>query len=154
MLAPLRSPEVAGSMALGTSPSTPTGSALSTNEAPEAASVTGGHEMLRAIGSERWALLAASSVGAALQFARSLGIEPVLVLTGPEVLALGVRGLRRLQRQHGIRVLVAHSRSWRSQIGPQLFELALVVSPAPNRFVVDEETERTTSFGTRGLFEA
>lgn len=86
-------------------------------------------------------LLAATSIGAAEEFAQGQDLHVVLTLTRAEVMMNPVR-LRRLVRESGAHGAVIHTVDWRRQGSPQLYELAAAVMPVSSVVIADDSTRR------------
>jgi glycosyltransferase involved in cell wall biosynthesis len=83
----------------------------------------------------RCLIVAAGPRAAAETFAREQGISATIVTR--DELGLG-RRLRAAVRSFGAEVIVVHTPDWRRQLNPQLYELALALAPAQERYVADD----------------
>src|SRR2546423_10333432 len=86
----------------------------------------------------RWLVLAAAGRRSAEAYVLAHGIDARLVLEKHDLLA-PPRRLRRLARDQAIDGLIVHSANWSRQRSPQVFEVALALIPAQERFLVEEE---------------
>jgi glycosyltransferase involved in cell wall biosynthesis len=94
--------------------------------------------------------VAATDRSAAVAYARACGIEPKLTLGKSDLMTRPGR-LRDLIRRARVDAALVHSKDWRRQQNPQLYELMLAVMPVRRRFVVDESTGAVESVGAAGL---
>lgn len=91
------------------------------------------------LAAERWLVISASSPSSARAFAEKAGIDPTLVLDGPELVQHWTR-LRRMVRDRGINAALLHSTAWRREVYPQVFQAALATVPVRQRYLADEES--------------
>ena len=91
------------------------------------------------LAAERWLVISASSPSSARAFAEKAGIDPTLVLDGPELVQHWIR-LRRMVRDRGINAALLHSTAWRREVYPQVFQAALATVPVRQRYLADEES--------------
>jgi glycosyltransferase involved in cell wall biosynthesis len=98
----------------------------------------------------RCVVLAASGRDRAEAYARVHGIQPRLVLEKQDLL-VSPRQLRKRIRDAHADAVVVHSMSWGRQRSPQVFELALALTPLCRRLIADEETGVVQALGAGRL---
>jgi glycosyltransferase involved in cell wall biosynthesis len=98
----------------------------------------------------RWVVLAASGRDAAEVYARAHRIQVQLVLEKQDLL-VSPRRLRTFVRDAAADAVLVHSTSWARQRSPQVFELALALTPLRRRLIVDEEAGLVHRVGSAGL---
>jgi glycosyltransferase involved in cell wall biosynthesis len=101
-------------------------------------------------GDLNWAIMAAGSREDAERYAIGQGLGSFLVLSKAELLE-GPLAFRRRLKAHGVNAFAVHSRSWRRQGSPQVYELALALAPVTRRRLVDEEDADTRDLHSREL---
>jgi glycosyltransferase involved in cell wall biosynthesis/O-antigen/teichoic acid export membrane protein len=94
----------------------------------------------------RWLFIAGSSAVAAEEFARRRGFDDVTVIELDELLTAR-RSAPSVCRAYGAEGVAVHSVSWQSQRHARLLELALALTPARRRLLVDEETGTELELG-------
>ena len=84
-----------------------------------------------------WILLGASGRAAAERYAQAHELDVRRVLEKRDLL-VSPRRLRGIVRELGADGVIVHSKSWRRERTPQLFELALFAMPLAEKHIVDE----------------
>ena len=82
----------------------------------------------------RWTLVSAASDTATRAFADRMAAKPMDVITKSELLAGGIRTMRRSRAD----VAVLLTPDWTRQLSPQLYQMALTLAPADRRYLVDQ----------------
>lgn len=91
-------------------------------------------------------LVAATDRSSAASYARRCQIEPALTLEKSGLLVSPGR-LRATIREAGIDAALVHSKDWRRQSNPQLYEVALALMPVAVRYLADEGSGRVRRVG-------
>jgi glycosyltransferase involved in cell wall biosynthesis len=85
----------------------------------------------------RWLLVATESTGAARAAASREQIEPALILTRREIVMAPLQ-VRRRAAERKINAIAVHSRDWKGQANPQIYDLVFASIPARRRLVLDD----------------
>jgi glycosyltransferase involved in cell wall biosynthesis len=91
----------------------------------------------------RCVILAATSHGAAENFARRAEIPDPLILSRHELIE-SLRSIRRRVRSRRIEVALIHSAHWRNETAPQFYQLVALALPVRSRYLADEAEDSLT----------